>query len=154
MLIVVDYDPVLNSPFSLKLKSESWSVVSDSLWPHGWYSPWKSPGQYTGVGSLSPLQQIFPTQGLNSGFPHGRRILYLLSHKGSPRILGWVTYPFSTKSSQPRSRARVFWIAGGFLTNWTIREAHRHGQKLNVCCDNNRAWQTFIRIIVLSACIF
>ena len=33
--------------------SESRSVVSDSLWPHGLYSPWNSPDQYTGVGSLS-----------------------------------------------------------------------------------------------------
>ena len=125
MLIVVDYDPVLNSPFSLKLKSESWSVVSDSLWPHGWYSPWNSPGQYTGVGSLSPLQQIFPTQGLNSGFPHGRRILYLLSHKGSPRILGCVAYLFSRISSWPRNWTGVSSIAGRFFTNWAMREALR-----------------------------
>ena len=30
---------------------------------------------------------IFPTQGLNPGLPHCRRILYQLSRKGSPRIL-------------------------------------------------------------------
>ena len=30
-------------------------------------SPWNSPGETTGVGSLSLLQGIFPTQGLNSG---------------------------------------------------------------------------------------
>ena len=40
---------------------ESSSVVSDSLRPHGLYSPWNSPGQNTGVGSLSLLQGIFPT---------------------------------------------------------------------------------------------
>ena len=34
--------------------------TSDSLPPRGLYSPWNSPGQNTGVGSLSPLQQIFP----------------------------------------------------------------------------------------------
>ena len=44
-------------------------------------------GQNTGVGSLSLLQGIFPTQGSNPGLPHCRRILYQLSHKGSPRIL-------------------------------------------------------------------
>ena len=37
------------------------------LQPHGLYSPWNSPGQNTGVGSLSLLQGIFPTQGLNPG---------------------------------------------------------------------------------------
>ena len=70
-------------------ESESCSVVSDSLWPHGLYSLWNSPGQITGVGSLSLLQGIFPTQGLNPGLPHCRQILYQRSHKGSPRILSW-----------------------------------------------------------------
>ena len=46
-------------------KSESHSVVSDSLQPHGLYSPWNSPGQNTGMGSLSLLQGIFKTQGAN-----------------------------------------------------------------------------------------
>ena len=45
--------------------SESHSVGSDSLQPHGLYSPWNSPGQNTGVGSLSLLQGISPTQKLN-----------------------------------------------------------------------------------------
>ena len=64
--------------------SESCSVMSDSLQPRGLYSPWNSPCQNTGVGSLSLLQVIFPTQGLNPGLPHCRRILYQLSHEGSP----------------------------------------------------------------------
>ena len=51
------------------------------------YSPWNSPGQNTGVGSLSLLQGMFPTQGLNPGLPHCRQILYQLSHQGSQRIL-------------------------------------------------------------------
>ena len=38
------------------LYCESCSIVSDSLRPHGLYSPWNSPGQSTGVGSCSPLQ--------------------------------------------------------------------------------------------------
>ena len=65
---------------------------------HGLYT-WNSPGQNTGVGGLSLLLEIFPTQGSNPGLPHCRRILYQLSHKGSPRILEWVTYPFSSGSS-------------------------------------------------------
>ena len=39
--------------------SESRSVVSDSLRPHGLYSPGNSPGQNTGVGSHFLLQWIF-----------------------------------------------------------------------------------------------
>ena len=62
--------------------------------------PWNSPGQNTRVGSLSLLRGIFPTQGLNPGFPHCRQILHQLSHKGSPRILEWVAYSFSSRSSQ------------------------------------------------------
>ena len=48
------------------------------------YSPWNSPGQSIGVGSLSLLQEIFPTQGLNPGLMCCRQILYQLSHQGSP----------------------------------------------------------------------
>ena len=84
--------------------------------------PWNFLGQNTGVGNLSFLQGIFPTQGSNSGLPHSRRILYQLSHKGSPRILEWVAYPFSSGSSRPRNRTWVSCIAGGFFTNWAIRE--------------------------------
>ena len=55
--------------------------------------------------------------------PHCRKILYQLSHKGSPRILEWLAYPFSSRSSWPRNWTRVSCIAGGFFTNWAIREA-------------------------------
>ena len=104
-------------------ESESCSVMSDSLWPHGLYSPWNSPDQNTGVGSLSLLQGIFPTQESNPSLPHCRRILYQLSHKGSPRILEWAAYPFSRGSSRPSNQTGVSCIAGGFFTNWVMREA-------------------------------
>ena len=51
-------------------------------------TPWNSPGQSTGVGSLSLLQGIFPTQGSNPGLLHCRRILYQLSHKESQSFYG------------------------------------------------------------------
>ena len=82
--------------------------------PNGLYSPWNSPGQNTGVGSLSFLQGIFPSQGSNAGLPHCRRILYQLSHKGNP-ILEWVAFPFSKGSHRHRNRTLVSCIAGGFL---------------------------------------
>ena len=63
--------------------SESQLVMSDSLRPHGLYSPWNSPGQNTRVGSLSLLQRIFLTQESNQGLLHGRQILYQLSYQGS-----------------------------------------------------------------------
>ena len=71
-----------------------------------------------------PSPGIFPTQGSNPGLPHCRQILYQLRHKGSPRILEWVTYPFSSRSSRLRNRTGVSCIAGGFFTSWAIREAY------------------------------
>ena len=103
--------------------SESHSVMSDSLWPQGLYSPRNSPGQNIGVGSLFLLQEIFSTQGLNPGLPHCKQILYQLSHKGSLRILEWIAYPFSSGSSWPRDRTLVSCTAGRFFTIWATREA-------------------------------
>ena len=69
------------------------SVMSDSLQLHG---PsllgssvlGDSPGKNTGVSCHALLQGIFPTQGLNPGFLHCKRILYCLSHQGSPKNIG------------------------------------------------------------------
>ena len=69
-----------------------------------------------GVGSLSLIQGIFPTQGSNPGLLYCRQILYQLIHKGSPRILEWVAYPFFRRSSQSRNQPGVSCIAGGFFT--------------------------------------
>ena len=55
------------------------SVVPNSLRLRDLYSPWNSPGQNTGVGSLSLLQGIFPTQEMNPGILHCRQIHYQLS---------------------------------------------------------------------------
>ena len=76
-----------------------------------WWPPRQQRGQNTGVGSHSLLKGIFPTQGSNPGLPNCRGIFYQLSHQGSPRTLEWVAYPFSTGSSQPRSRTGVSFMA-------------------------------------------
>ena len=118
---------IVHSWYFLKVsKCESHAIVSDSFWPHGLYSPWNSPGQNTEVGSFALLQEV-----LNPGLLHCRQILYQLSHKGSPRILEWVAYPFSSRSSQPRNWTRVSCITGRFLTNWGIREAQVLQSHLN-----------------------
>ena len=57
-----------------------------TLRPHGPYSPWNSPAQNTGVGSLSLLQGIFPTQGLNLHILHWKADSLLQCHQGSPNI--------------------------------------------------------------------
>ena len=43
-----------------------------------------SPGKNAGVGCHALLQGVFPIQGLNPRLLHCRRILYYLSHQGSP----------------------------------------------------------------------
>ena len=108
---------IFGIPKLLSERSESLSVMSDSLQPCGLYSPWNSPGQNTGVGSLSLLQGIFPTWGSNPGLPHCRWLLYQPSHQGSPGILECVAFPFSRGSSQSRDRTRVSCLAGGFFTS-------------------------------------
>ena len=87
-----------------KSASESRSAVSNSLRHHGLYSPWNSPGQNTGVGSLSLLQGIFPTQRSNPDL-HWTWIIYQLSHKGSPRTLEWVA----------QTNTLEFWFKGRSL---------------------------------------
>ena len=66
----------------------SWSVMSNSLKPHGlqhtrFLCPQDFSGMNTEVGSQSLLQGIFPTQGSNQGLLHCRKILYHLSHQGT-----------------------------------------------------------------------
>ena len=66
--------PVSVDDHLIATESESHSVVSNSWEPHRLYSSWDPPAQNTGVGSLSFLLGIFPTQGSNPGLPHCRRI--------------------------------------------------------------------------------
>ena len=62
---------------AIKLRSPT--VQADSLPAEPQGKP-----KTTGAGSLSLLQWIFPTQELNQGLLHCRRILYQLSYQGSP----------------------------------------------------------------------
>ena len=110
--------------------------MSDSFWSHGLYSPWNSLGQDTGVGSLSHLQRIFPTQGMNP-FLHCRRILYQLSHKRSPRILAWVAYPFSRESSWSRNLTGVSCIADGFFYQLSYQGSPKQYKMCSIIIRHN-----------------
>ena len=113
-------------------------------------------------GRLSLLQGIFPTQGSNPGLLHCRQILYQVTHQGSPRILEWVAYPFSSGSSRPRNWTRVSCIAGRFFIYWTIREALRNmneGQEATVRTRHGTThWFQFGKGVhqgcILSSCLF
>ena len=65
-----------------------WTVACQAFYP------WNSPGKYSGVGSHSLLQGIFPTQSQNPGLLHCRQILYDVSHQGSPLGENGYTYMY------------------------------------------------------------
>ena len=107
--------------------------MSDSLE----FSPWNSLDQNTGVGSLSLLQGIFPTQGSNPSFPHCRGILYQLSHKGSTPQ-GWLKgnskfLSFNTimnMRNPPNTQDTNSWGSTG------VRQGHRRSVRKSdpLCC--------------------
>ena len=72
-------------------------------------------------------------------YPGCKRILYQLSHEGSPRIMEWVAYPFSSRSSRLRNQIRVSCIAGGFFTSWAILCAVK-----NVFNSDRSLWAIFL----------
>ena len=98
------------------IESESHSVVSDSLWPHGivhgllqarileWVVPFSQ-------GSSQPRDQTQVSRIAGGFFPSW------LSHQGSPRILEWVAHPFSSRSFWPRNWTGISWITGRFFTS-------------------------------------
>ena len=97
------------------------------------------------MGILFLLQGIFPTQGSNPGLPHCGQIPYQLSLKGLPRILEWVAYTFFCGSSQPRNWTAVSCIAGGFFTNWAIREAQEGPcTRLNIIYQYGFFWKSIL----------
>ena len=97
--------------------SESHSVMSNSLWPQGLYSPWNAPGQNTGVGNLSLLQGIFPTQESNTGLLLCRQILYQLSLKVT-LVTSFCEPPKSPFASN--DLIVVFSILSAIRVNWYI----------------------------------
>ena len=106
-------------------------VRSNSLQSHGPYSPQTSPGQNTGVGSLSLLQVIFPTQGQNPGLPHCQWILYQLSTKGSPhysyfmltRMVPKMTMSRQLVGKEDGMKPRRL-VSSACTLNWFISKAH------------------------------
>ena len=92
--------------------------------PPGSYVPGDSPGKNTRVGCQALLQGIYLTQRLNPGLPHCGRILYHLSHQGSPRILEWEAYPFSRGYSQCRNQT------GSLALRWILYQLSYQGSPI------------------------
>ena len=133
-------------PFpSPMFESEKWkwsrSVVSDSLLPHGLQPtrllrPWDFPGKSTGVGCHCLLQGGGYLAGNDWEEPGKLSFLHLSENEScsvvsdslqpqgilQARLLKWVAFTFSRGSSQPRDQTQFSVIAGGFFTDWAIRE--------------------------------
>ena len=60
--------------------------------------------------------------------PHCRRILYHLSHHGSPKILGVGSLSLLQQIFPTQESNWVSFSAGGFFTCWVTREAHKIAQ--------------------------
>ena len=108
--------------------SENHSVVSDSLWPRGLYSPWNSPGILEQV--AFPLEKEMATHSSNLAWRiPGTEEPGRLPSMGSHRVghnwsdLATAAFPLSMGSSQPRDRTQVSHTAGRFFTSWVTREA-------------------------------
>ena len=101
-------------------------------------------GKNTRVCCHALLQGIFLTQGLNPGLSNCKKILYHLSHQGSPRTLKWVSYPFSRGSSQPRNQTRVSCIAGRFFYQLSYQRSPKEyttvSQKFILCMASWISW--------------
>ena len=127
---------------SMLLKPLTWNICSALKWkllshvtlqPHGLYSPWISPGQNTGVGSVSLLQGIFPTQGWNPGLPHAGRffttepptsnLLYpknVVRHVWASLVAQAVKNPPAMQEIQVRSLCWEDPLEGGMATHSSI----------------------------------
>ena len=110
---------------------ESHSVMSDSLRSHGFYSPWSSGGSGWGgrwEGGSGWGRHVNPRP---FHFNVWQNSLQKQTNKQTnKRILEWVAFLFSRRSSKPRDWTQVSHIAGGFFSSWATREAQR-GEDLN-----------------------
>jgi len=69
---------------------------------------------------LGPMLMVFYWM---TCLPYSWHIVYQLSHQGSPRVLEWVAYPFSSGYVWLRNWTSFSSLAGGFFTSWATREA-------------------------------
>ena len=78
------------------------------------------PEYWSGYPFLSPVD--LPNPEIEPRSPKLQADYLPAEPQGSPRTLEWVAYPFSSGSSWPRNRTGVSCIAGGFFTNWAMRD--------------------------------
>ena len=98
-------------------------MVCNGLFATSWtiYSPWNSPGQNTGVGSLSLLQGIFPR--IEARSPTLQEDSLQAEPQGKPKNTGVSSLSLLQRIFPTQESYWGPYIAGGFLANWAMREA-------------------------------
>ena len=88
-------------PYQKGSESESGSFVSNPLGPHGLYSQWNSPGQNTGVCSLSLLLEDLPNPGIEPRSPTLQANSLPSEPQGKPKNTGVGSLSFSRDLPNP-----------------------------------------------------
>ena len=128
-----------------------------SLWLARLLCPWDFPGKNTGVGCHALLQRIFPTEGSNMhvlSFLHCRRILYPLSHWGSPKLLlTCVQTTFPNESTHLQHCHSICIQQSSISSSLKQRYWSLLGLTLKDYCENpnvhRHAWETARRSITV-----
>ena len=118
------YLPWNDGTMQIESENEGHSVMSDSLWSHGLYSPWNFPGQNTEVGNRSLLPGIFPTQGSNPCLLHCRWVLLSAVPPGKPKNTAVGSLSLLQGIFPPRNQTCIagLCITGEFFTSRAIGE--------------------------------
>ena len=124
----------------MKSESESHSLLSNSLQPHGLYT-------VHGILQARIPEWIVLFFSRGSSQPRDQTQVFALQANslpieppGKPKNTGVGSYPFSSGSSWPRDQTRVSCIAGRFFTNWAIREAPTMVEVMKIMHLLQKAW--------------
>ena len=125
-----------------RIEPRSPSLQEDSL-------PAEPPGKpkNTGVGSLSLLQQIFPTQESNRGLLHCRWILYQLSYQRSPFLWGYfqitLAYELADWIKQVPLSPQCGWASSNPRRAWVEQQQQKKTEKGRNCSLPDVSWNWF-----------
>ena len=143
-------------------EGESHSVVSNSV-THGPHSPWNSPGENTGVGSLLLLQGIFPTQGSKTQVFHIAGRTSFISN--SPNLLAWLFWQNFQFKKKEWGWTQCITVTGskmmGLHPGWSKRGTESELWTDNIldtslafwCCRDGRTFSTGPSVCVFSTLV-
>ena len=103
--------------------------MSDSLPPHGLYSPWNSPGQNTGLGSHFLLQGNLPNPGIKPRSPELQEESLPTEPQGKPK---------NTRVGSLSLLQRIFLTQE---SNWGLLLCRQILYQLSYCVDQNKLWK-------------